>query len=98
VTCSHESWCCLLEPQGLKQILLSLSSAQAKLVAELSAAGLTTRAFDWGDLARLPYLNAVIKESLRVLAPASTGTVRIAHRDMTICGHAVPKVGPTQVG
>jgi hypothetical protein len=70
----------------------SRTNTQAKLAAELSAAGLTEREFDWGDLARLPYLNAVIKESLRVLAPASTGTVRIAHRDMTICGHHVPKV------
>jgi cytochrome P450 len=53
---------------------------------------LTTRKFDWVDLARLPYLNAVIKESLRLFSPASMGTMREAHKDVTICGHTVPKV------
>jgi cytochrome P450 len=70
----------------------SCPSLQAKLAAELSAAGLTTREFDWGDLARLPYLNAVIKESLRLFAPASMGTSRMADKDMVICGYNVPKV------
>jgi cytochrome P450 len=65
---------------------------QSKLLAELSAAGLTTREFGWGDLARLPYLNAVIKETLRLFAPATVASCQEADRDMTIMGHHVPKV------
>jgi hypothetical protein len=68
------------------------AAKQSKLLAELSAAGLTGREFDWGDLARLPYLNAVIKETLRLFAPATIASCRQADRDMTILGHHVPKV------
>jgi cytochrome P450 len=88
------SCCFLLLPAVTTRCapLPRLPVLQAKLAAELSAAGLTDRQFDWGDLGRFPYLNAVIKESLRLFSPASMGTSRVADKDMTICGHTVPKV------
>uniref|UniRef100_A0A383V6F6 Cytochrome P450 n=1 Tax=Tetradesmus obliquus TaxID=3088 RepID=A0A383V6F6_TETOB len=72
---------------------------QDTLAAELAAAGLTPnkqqqqqqqRPLEWGDLA-LPYLNAVIKESLRLFSPAALGTSRACHKDVSVCGHTLPK-------
>ena len=72
---------------------------QQTLADELTAAGLTPtaaapvpRAVDWSDVSKLPYLSAVVKESLRLFAPAGMGTVRIAHKDVNILGYKVPKV------
>jgi hypothetical protein len=42
------------------------------------------------DLARMPFLDAVLKESLRVTPPAPM-TLRLAGEDQTVCGLAVPK-------
>jgi cytochrome P450 len=73
---------------------------QQTLAAELAAAGLTPskqqqqqqqRGLEWGDLA-LPYLNAVIKESLRLFSPAALGTSRHCHKDIRVLGHTLPKV------
>jgi cytochrome P450 len=72
---------------------------QNTLAAELAAAGLAPnkqqrqqqRELEWGDLA-LPYLNAVIKESLRLFSPAALGTSRHCHKDVKVAGHTLPKV------
>jgi fatty acid synthase len=70
-------------------------AVQSKLVSELSAAGLVglgARQFEWGDVSRLPYLNAVIKESLRLFAPTPLGTTRVAQHNLKLMGHGIPKV------
>ena len=51
----------------------------AQLEAELAAAGLLgsdARPLEFGDLNALAYLNAVLKEAMRLHPVASTGTVR----------------------
>ncbi|KAF6256430.1 cytochrome P450 [Scenedesmus sp. NREL 46B-D3] len=76
---------------------------QDTLAAELAAAGLAPnhqqqqqqqqaapRVLEWGDLA-LPYLNAVMKESLRLFSPAALGSSRHCHKDVTLLGHVLPK-------
>jgi cytochrome P450 len=78
---------------------------QDTLAAELAAAGLApnkqqqqqqqqqqVRGLEWGDLG-LPYLGAVIKESLRLFSPAALGTSRHCHKEVTVLGHTLPKVG-----
>ena len=70
-------------------------AVQSKLVAELSSVGMVgagARQFEWGDVSRLPYLNAVIKESLRLFSPAYLGTIRRAKQDIELLGYKVPKV------
>jgi cytochrome P450 len=70
-------------------------AVQSQLVSELSAAGLVgpgARQFEWGDVSRLPYLNAVIKESLRLFSPAYLGTSRLAKEDTGLLGYKIPKV------
>lgn len=42
------------------------------------------------NMVNLPYLRAVIKESMRLLPPVS-GTVRRITEDLVLCGHHVPK-------
>jgi cytochrome P450 len=51
------------------------------------------RDVEWGDLSRLPYLSAVIKESLRLFAPSAGCSGRIAECDVELCGYNIPKVG-----
>ena len=70
-------------------------TVQSKLVSELSTAGMVgvgARQFEWGDVARLPYLNAVIKETLRLFSPAYLGTTRMAKEDIELLGYKIPKV------
>jgi cytochrome P450 len=60
----------------------------------LSFAGVPGRLFDASDLGRLPLLSAVIKETLRVCAPAPFGGTRWVVQDegVDMCGYHVPKV------
>ena len=56
-----------------------LCPSPAQLEAELAAAGLLgpeARPLEFGDLNALAYLNAVLKEAMRLHPVASTGTVR----------------------
>ena len=58
------------------------------------SAGVPGRPFDASDLGRLPLLSAVIKETLRVCAPAPFGGTRwvVQEEGVDMCGYNVPKV------
>ncbi|KAG2423034.1 hypothetical protein HXX76_015550 [Chlamydomonas incerta] len=71
---------------------------ESRIAAELEGAGLLAvpgraapRQLAWGDLGGLKYLNAVIHESMRLMPPASGGTVRAVPRDIQLAGHMVAK-------
>ncbi|GAX83027.1 hypothetical protein CEUSTIGMA_g10454.t1 [Chlamydomonas eustigma] len=77
-------------------LLMRHPSVLNKVETELKDAGLMhgceipPRALTWADLGQLTYLNAVIKETLRLWPSASLGTWRRTHRDTKICGYVVP--------
>jgi hypothetical protein len=71
---------------------------QARLAAELDAQGLLAtpgnpapRRPEYGDLAKLPYLDAALRESLRVLPVSAVGMQRTTQAAVTdLGGYAVP--------
>lgn len=70
---------------------------EERIVAELSAhqllgctSGPFPRPLTWQDLGELTYLNAVVKESLRLLPPAPLGTTRLTKEETSIAGYTVP--------
>eukprot|EP00884_Botryococcus_braunii_P022866 jgi/Botrbrau1/9263/Bobra.180_1s0020.1 len=72
---------------------------EAKLTAELASLGLlaspgnpTPRPVQWDDLPKLAYLDAVIKESLRMWTPGAVNTTREALFDVSLGGkYLLPK-------
>ena len=43
------------------------------------------------ELAQLPFLNAIFHEGLRVVSPASSGSLRRLAEDTDVCGTLLPK-------
>eukprot|EP00955_Chlamydomonas_euryale_P110618 366009-Chlamydomonas_euryale.AAC.36 len=78
-------------------LLLQHPHALREVEKELDAVGLlktatcpSPRPLEWSDIGRLAYLPAVVKEALRLMPPASLGTVRITGKPTKICGYDVP--------
>ncbi len=72
-------------------------AVEAKVLAELRSAGLAPaedapegtpppRHMEYGDLGRLVYLQAVIKEVLRLFPPVAAGQVRVSQQDLSLAG------------
>jgi len=61
----------------------------------LRSAAASGRDFEASDLGHLPLLSAVIKETLRLCAPAPMGAMKYVENQegADMCGHHVPKVG-----
>ncbi|KAF5831541.1 cytochrome P450 [Dunaliella salina] len=71
---------------------------QQRIKEELAAAGLLqvegaplARALEWSDWNAFPYLNMVLKESLRVHPVVPQGTIREARQDLMVGGYHVKK-------
>ncbi|KAK9832543.1 hypothetical protein WJX81_007874 [Elliptochloris bilobata] len=75
-------------------LLAQHPEVEARLAAELDAAKLLAtparprpHQLQWADLGRLTYLQAVIKEVLRMYPPVGLGQIRISHRhDLHLAG------------
>ncbi|KAL3155015.1 hypothetical protein ABBQ38_011538 [Trebouxia sp. C0009 RCD-2024] len=87
--------------------LLELASDQGlqdRVRQELKEAGLVPtpqqphpRDLEYADLTKLPVLESVIKETLRLHATGPMGTFRMTHKDMVVGGYRVPKNTPVQL-
>jgi cytochrome P450 len=69
-------------------LLSQAPEAEARAVAEAQARG--GRAAGWDDLPRLPFLRAVVEETLRLYPPVPL-LARQAQEAVTIAGHAVAR-------
>ena len=68
----------------------SSSAGSAATVPDASACG-APRALEYSDLSKIPYLTAVIKESMRLWPVGGAGVGRVADRDVDIGGFLVKK-------
>lgn len=79
------------ELSGLTYMLLTTPAAMAKLVHEIRSTFDTSGAISMDVLAGFPYLNACIKEALRIYPPVPVGLPHFTPAEgSTICGHFVP--------
>lgn len=71
----------------------SAAAAEASTETEQQQQLPPQAAIDAADLGRLPFLNAVIKETLRLCPPAPWGSTKwAADSDVELLGYRVPKV------
>jgi cytochrome P450 len=76
---------------GLTYLLLTHCQTMDKLVEEVRSAFASSEDITMGVLAGLPYLNACIKEALRLYPPVPIGLPHLTPSEgSTICGHYVP--------
>lgn len=76
---------------GLTYMLLTTPSTLHTFTTELRSAFPSASAISMAHLARLPYLNACIKEALRLYPPVPVGLLhRTPATGSTICSHYVP--------
>lgn len=76
---------------GLTYMLLTTPDAMNKLVHEIRNAFTTSDAISMDVLAGLPYLNACVKEALRIYPPVPVGLPHFTPAEgSTICGHFIP--------
>ena len=72
--------------------LLTIDSTLQTLLAELHAAFPSRTGVTMATVSTLPYLNAVLEESLRLYPPSAHSHARVVPRGgATICGTAVPE-------
>jgi cytochrome P450 len=83
----HETTACLLS--WTWYVLSDRRDVEARLLGELAAAGIQAEDSPASLVERLPYMQAVLKEVLRLYPPAY-GFGRRALRDTTVGEHAVP--------
>lgn len=76
---------------GLTALLLDHPQIMQALTTEIRTAFPTPEDLTIDKCAALPYLNACIKEALRLYPPVATGRPRVSPpQGSTICGHFVP--------
>lgn len=78
-TISAVTWFMLKSPDMMERLQRELRDAFHKL-----------EEIDVASASKLPYLNAVIREALRMHPPASTSNPRYVDRPIVVAGHAVP--------
>jgi cytochrome P450 len=71
--------------------LLALSQELDRHGLLATPANPNPRMFEWSDLGKLTYLNAVIKEVLRVCSPVALGSIRVATDDIVVDDLFLPK-------
>jgi cytochrome P450 len=76
---------------GLTYLLLKNPEPMRRLVTEVRTAFATRADMSLEAIAALPYVNACVKEALRIYPPVATGFPRLTPADgSTICGYYVP--------
>jgi cytochrome P450 len=76
---------------GLTYLLLTHREPGDKLVKEVRNAFASSKDITMDELARLPYLNACIKEALRIYPPVPVGLPHLTPSEgSTICGQYIP--------
>lgn len=85
-------------------LLATHPEAEAALCAELDGLGLLASPdrpqpapLQWEHLSQLKYLSAVVNESMRMYPAASSGTIRITDRPITLAGHSLPAGQPVLI-
>ncbi|KAF2006836.1 cytochrome P450 [Amniculicola lignicola CBS 123094] len=76
---------------GLTYLLLQNPECMKKLLAEIRDSFATVEDISMESIAALPYLNACIKEALRLYPPVPVGLPRLTPPDgSTVCGQYIP--------